>query len=263
MAKKKIKTALKKTKRAVKKTVNPKNAVRSARSPAKKKPAKKKIQVKPEDAKKRITKIFPILVKTHPDAKTSLDHENPFQLLVATIMAAQCTDERVNIVTKDLFPQYPTPEHFANADPSRLEQDIRSTGFYRNKAKNIIAMAKSVVNEHSGRVPDTMEGLLSLAGVGRKTANVILGNCFNTQGIVCDTHVIRLSRRMGLSENSDPVKLEFDLMEIVPREKWGGWTMWSHVIVFHGRRICNARKPDCENCPVSEYCPSAFKPEFW
>ncbi len=256
MAKKttKKKTAKKAVKKAVKKT---------AKKAGKAKKPKKRIKVDPAEAKQRVQKIFPILLKTHPDAKTSLDHDNPFQLLVATIMAAQCTDERVNIVTKDLFPKYPTPEHFANVEPSELEQDIRSTGFYRNKAKNIIAMANSVIHDHGGKVPGDMEGLLSLAGVGRKTANVILGNCFDTPGIVCDTHVIRLSRRLGLSENDDPVKLEFDLREIVPQKKWGGWTMWSHLIVFHGRRVCNARKPDCDNCPITDYCPSAFDPDLW
>ena len=225
--------------------------------------AKKKIKVNPEEAARRLQKIIPILKKTYPDARVSLDHSNSLQLLVATILAAQCTDARVNIVTKDLFKKYRTAADWAKADVKRIEEDIRSTGFYRNKAKSIKAACVSIVDEHHGKVPDTMDELLSLAGVGRKTANVLLGNAFGTQGIVCDTHVIRLSRRLGLSENRDPKKLEFDLMQIVPRRKWGGWTMFSHLLVFHGRSICKARKPDCPNCPITSYCPAANDPKLW
>ncbi len=211
---------------------------------------------------KRIEKIFPILKKTYPDARTSLDHKSPFELLVATILAAQCTDKRVNIVTKDLFDKYKSLSDWTQADIIAIEEDIRSTGFYRNKAKNIKKTAGLIIDNFDGEVPCDMEGLLSLAGVGRKTANVILGNCFDTPGIVCDTHVIRLSRRLGLSLNSDPVKLEYDLMELVPRKKWGGWTQWSHLMVFHGRSICKARKPSCERCPIKSYCPAFDNPDL-
>lgn len=225
--------------------------------------AKKKIRVDKAQAKKRVDKIFPLLKKAYPDAKIALVHKGPVQLLVATIMSAQCTDVRVNIVTKDLFAKYKDALAFAECDLTELEGDIRSTGFYKNKAKNIKAACTTIVAEHGGQVPNTMKELVSLAGVGRKTANVLLGNAFDTPGITCDTHVIRLSRRLGLSENSDPVKLEHDLMEIVPKKKWGGWTMFSHVLIFHGRNICKARKPDCNNCPIAKHCPSANCPDLW
>ena len=225
--------------------------------------AKKKIKVDKAEAKKRVEKIFPILKKRYPDAKIALVHSDPVQLLVATILSAQCTDVRVNIVTRDLFVKYKDVYAFANCDLREFEADIRSTGFYRNKAKNIKAACAAIVEDHGGKVPDTMAELVKLAGVGRKTANVLLGNAFDTQGITCDTHVIRLSRRLGLSENGDPVKLEHDLMEIVPKKKWGGWTMFSHLLIFHGRNICKARKPDCDNCPVAGFCPSANRPQLW
>ena len=223
----------------------------------------KKIKVDKAEAQKRVEKVFPILKKAYPKARTTLGHKNPLQLLIATILAAQCTDARVNIVTKDLFKKYKTAADWAKATIKQLENDIRSTGFYRNKAVNIKKSCQMIIEKFNGQVPDTMEKLLSLPGVGRKTANVLLGNAFDTPGIVCDTHVIRLSRRLGLSENKDPVKLEFDLMEIVPKRKLGGWTMFSHLLVFHGRTICMARKPDCPNCPIAEYCPVAGKPDLW
>jgi endonuclease-3 len=213
-------------------------------------------------ASKRVEKIFAILKRAYPDARTSLNHETAFELLVATILAAQCTDKRVNTVTQELFKKYRSCEDWAKADVKQIEEDIRSTGFYRNKAKNIKKTARLVMDDYGGEVPRDMDGLLSLAGVGRKTANVILGNCFDTPGIVCDTHVIRLSRRLGLSVNSDPVKLEFDLMETVPKKKWGGWTLWSHLMVFHGRSICKARKADCDHCPIKSYCPAFEYPEL-
>ena len=225
--------------------------------------AKKKIRVDKAQAKKRVDTIFPLLKKAYPDAKIALVHKGPVQLLVATIMSAQCTDVRVNIVTKDLFKKYKDVRAFANCDLAELQEDIRSTGFYRNKAKNIKAACTAIVEDFGGQVPQTMVELVSLAGVGRKTANVLLGNAFDTPGITCDTHVIRLSRRLGLSENSDPVKLEHDLMEIVPKKKWGGWTMFSHLMIFHGRNICKARKPNCDNCPVAKHCPSANRPDLW
>jgi endonuclease-3 len=223
----------------------------------------KKVKVDKEAAADRVKKIFPLLKKEYPNAKCALDHSNPLELLIATIMSAQCTDVRVNIVTKDLFKKYRSVADFANADLEELQDDIRTTGFFRNKSKNIIACCKSIVNDFGGSVPDNMDDLLSLAGVGRKSANVLLGNAFDTPGIVCDTHVIRLSRRIQLSENADPVKLEFDLMEIVPRKRGGGWTLFSHVIVWHGRNICKARRPDCPNCVIADHCPSANNPKLW
>ena len=225
--------------------------------------AKKKIKVDPDEARQRLLKIIPVLKKTYPDAKIALNWENPWNLLVAVILSAQCTDVRVNIVTKDLFKKYRKPQDYLDVEPEELEQDVRSTGFYRNKAKNIRGAAKKIIEDFKGKVPGTMEELLTLPGAGRKTANCILGNAFGIGGITCDTHVIRLSRRLGLSENKDPVKLEFDLMEIVPKRKFGGWTMFSHYIIFHGRNICKARKPDCDNCPIAKHCPSANKPELW
>ncbi len=224
---------------------------------------KQKLKVDPAEAEARLLKILPILKKTYPKAKIALNWENPWNLLVAVILSAQCTDVRVNIVTEDLFKKYKKPEDYLAVEPEELEQDIRPTGFYRNKAKNIRGAAKKVIEDFNGSVPKTMEELLTLPGAGRKTANCILGNAYGVPGITCDTHVIRLSRRLGLSTNSDPVKLEFDLMEIVPKRKFGGWTMFSHFIIWHGRNICKARKPDCENCPIAKHCPSANDPELW
>ncbi len=222
-----------------------------------------KIKVNKTLAAQRVQKIFPKLKKTYPGAKTALDHSGPMQLLIATILSAQCTDVRVNMVTRELFKKYKGPSDWAKADIRQIENDIRSTGFYRNKARNIKKSCRIILDKFNGKVPCTMEELLTLAGVGRKTANVLLGNAFGTPGITCDTHVIRLSRRLGLSGNKDPVKLEFDLMEIVPRKKWGGWTMFSHLLIFHGRNICKARKPDCPNCPIEKHCPSANNPQLW
>ena len=224
---------------------------------------KKMVKTDPEKAKHRVLKIIPILKKTYPEATIALHHKNPFQLLIATILSAQCTDVRVNIVTKDLFKKYKTPADFLKAENSEIEADIRSTGFYRNKAKNIKGCCKLLEDQFQNQVPSTMKELTSLPGVGRKTANVLLGNAFDTPGITCDTHVIRLSRRLQLSQNSDPVKLEFDLMEIVPKRKWGGWTMFSHYLIWHGRNICKAREPNCPNCPIAKHCPAANNPDKW
>lgn len=224
---------------------------------------KQMLKVDPVEAHERVLKIMPILKKTYPEAKIALNWDNPWNLFVAVVLSAQCTDVRVNIVTERLFKKYKKPEDYLAVEPAELENDIRSTGFYRNKAKNIRAAAKKVIEDFNGKVPKTMDELLTLPGAGRKTANVILGNAYNTPGITCDTHVIRLSRRLGLSEHSDPVKLEFDLMDIVPKTRLGGWTMFSHTLIFHGRNICKARKPDCDACPIARCCPSAHKPDFW
>ena len=203
------------------------------------------------DAAARAKKILSILRKTHPDAHCALDHSNALELLIATVLSAQCTDERVNMVTKELFRKYREAADYAKAPVGQLEQDIRSTGFFRNKARNIQAACGDIAERFQGEVPDNMEELTRLAGVGRKTANVILGNAFDTPGMVTDTHVIRLSRLMGLSGETNPVKLEFELMKLFPRKDW---TLVSHLLTFHGRRVCIARRPDCEHCPVRRYC---------
>jgi len=226
------------------------------------KPKTKKIKIKVNkaEASQRVKKIWPILRKKYPEAKIALNFTNPLELLIATILSAQCTDVRVNIVTKDLFKKYKSAKDWTKADTKQIEDDIRSTGFFRNKAINIKGACTKITEQFEGKVPDTMEELVKLPGVGRKTANVVLGNAFATPGIACDTHVIRLSRRLQLSDNSDPVKLEFDLAEIVPKKNW---TMFSHLIIFHGRNICKARKPDCENCTIAKHCPAANKPDLW
>jgi endonuclease-3 len=225
-----------------------------------KKKVAKKIKVNKAKAAERVRNIFPILRKTYPKAKIALKHSNPLELLISTILSAQCTDVRVNMVTKDLFRKYASAKDWATADIKQIESDIKSTGFFRNKAANIKGACTRVIQNFDGKIPDTMEELLTLPGVGRKTANCVLGNAFGIPGVVCDTHVIRLSRRLGLSPNSDPVKLEFDLAEIIPRKNW---LLFSDLLIFHGRNICKARKPDCENCPIAKYCPSANKPALW
>jgi endonuclease-3 len=192
----------------------------------------------------------------YPDARTELDWQSPLELLVATVLSAQTTDVQVNRVTQTLFAKYRTAEDYANADPSELEEDIRPTGFYRNKARSLRNMAAALVEEHGGEVPSTMRELVALPGVGRKTANVVLGNAFGVdEGIVVDTHVRRVSGRLGLTENEDPVKIERDLMQVVPGEDW---TVFSHLLILHGRRTCKARKPDCPNCVLNDICPSAL-----
>jgi endonuclease-3 len=213
-----------------------------------------------EEAAQRVREILPILKKKYPNARTELDYRTPLQLLISTILSAQCTDVRVNIVTKDLFKKYKTAKDFADADLSELEEDIKPTGFYRNKAKSIKAACRVIAEQFGGDVPDNMEQLNMLPGVGRKTANVVLSNAFGVPAISCDTHVIRLSRRLALSANSDPVKLEFDLAEITPKKDWSDL---SHTLILLGRNVCKARKPDCDNCPINKYCPAAFRPEFW
>lgn len=219
-----------------------------------------KIKVDKAKASERVGKILPILKKDYPQAKTALRFTNPLELLIATILSAQCTDVRVNMVTKDLFKKYKSAKDWGRADIKQIESDIKSTGFYHNKAISIKGACTGILERFKGTVPDTMEKLLELPGVGRKTANVVLGNAFGKPAIACDTHVIRLSRRLQLSENTDAVKLEFDLAEIVPKKDW---TLFSHLLIFHGRNICKARKPDCGNCSIAEYCPTADNPQLW
>jgi endonuclease-3 len=191
----------------------------------------------------------------YPDARTELDWSNPLELLVATILSAQTTDVQVNRVTESLFSKYRTAEDYADSTPDELEEDIRPTGFYRNKARSLRGMAGALVEKHGGEVPRTMSELVALPGVGRKTANVVLGNAFGTnEGIVVDTHVRRVSGRLGLTESSDPVKIEQELMRSVPERDW---TIFSHLLILHGRRTCKARKPDCPNCILNDICPSA------
>jgi endonuclease-3 len=199
--------------------------------------------------------VIPRLKAEYPDARTELAWTNPLELLVATILSAQTTDVRVNGVTKTLFEKYRTAADYAGADPGELEEDIRPTGFYRNKARSLQGMARALVEEHGGEVPRSMPELVALPGVGRKTANVVLGNAFGVdEGIVVDTHVRRVSNRLGLTDKQDPEKIEQDLMRVVPREDW---TVFSHLLIFHGRRCCKARKPDCPNCVLNDVCPSA------
>lgn len=201
--------------------------------------------------KEKTKVILKKLEALYPDASCSLVYEDPLQLMIATQLAAQCTDERVNIVTRDLFRKYRTVDDFANADVQELEQDIKSTGFFRNKARNIIAACRMIISDFGRSVPNNMESLLKLPGVGRKTANLLLNECFGIPGFVVDTHAKRLSRRIGLTISDDPEKIEYDLMEIVPRNKWG---RFCHLLVAHGRAVCNARKPLCGKCDISDYC---------
>lgn len=210
-----------------------------------------------KDIKAHAAAVAEALRNVYPTAHCELDFSNPLQLLVATILSAQCTDKRVNLVTKELFTRYRSAADFANATQEEMEEAIRSTGFYRNKAKSIRSMAADLVARHHGEVPDTMEALTALAGVGRKTANVVLGNAFGkNEGVVVDTHVVRLSQRLGLTDQSAPEKIEQDLMTLIPRERW---TDFSHWLIWHGRRRCYARKPDCAHCEIAKLCPSAFK----
>lgn len=208
-----------------------------------------------KNAKERIPHIIRKLKKRYPDAKCSLNHRSPLQLLVATILSAQCTDERVNIVTKTLFKDYKSAKDYADANPKIFEEQIKSTGFFRNKTKSILGMALALDERHGGKVPKTLDELVKLPGVGRKTANVVLGNAFGIdEGIVVDTHVKRISNLLKLTKHSNPEKIEQDLMKIVPRSSW---TLLPHLFIHHGREICQARKPRCEICPISDLCPSS------
>lgn len=203
--------------------------------------------------KAHVQKIIARLKKAYGVVGCALHFSNPMELLVSVILSAQCTDKRVNLVTPSLFKKYRRPQDYVEARPKVLEQEIRSTGFYKNKAKNILGAARMIVNEYGGRVPQTMEELIKLPGVGRKTANAVLGNAFGIPGICVDTHMIRVNQRLGLTKNSDAVKIEFDLMSLVPEKEW---TNYSHLIIHHGRVRCYARKPDCPHCHVNDLCPS-------
>ncbi len=207
--------------------------------------------------RQKVVLILPMLKKLYPQAKCSLDYKSPLQLLIATILSAQCTDERVNKVTPDLFRKYRDARALAAAKQEELEKDIQSTGFFRNKAKSLRGMAAGIMERHSGEVPRTMEELTALPGVGRKTANVVLGNAFSIAvGVVVDTHVARVSGRLALTKNTDPEKIEQDLMEVVPKEEW---TLFSHLLIHHGREICIARRPKCSICPLLPECPAGQK----
>ncbi|MFA7255807.1 MAG: endonuclease III [Candidatus Omnitrophota bacterium] len=203
---------------------------------------------------KRVKAILRCLRKAYPDARCALHYSTPWELLVATILSAQCTDKLVNQVTPALFKKYPGVRAFAAANPEEIEQTIRSTGFYRNKTKNILGAAKAVLERFGGEVPVLMEELVTIPGVGRKTANVVLGDAFGIPGIPVDTHMIRINRLLGLTRHADPVKIEFDLMKLVPQKHW---TLYSHLIIHHGRARCFARRPDCGHCEIRALCPSA------
>lgn len=202
--------------------------------------------------KQRVLDMIAVFDQVYSDADCTLEYQNALQLLISTQLAAQCTDARVNIVTKDLYQKYPDVYAFANADEPELQNDIRSTGFFRNKAKNIIGCCRMLIEKYDGQVPGTMEDLLKLPGVGRKTANLVLGDFFGIPGIVVDTHATRLSNRMGFTSNQDPYKIELDLQKIVPQSHWAGFC---HQLVYHGRAYCTARFPKCDTCPVSHLCP--------
>jgi endonuclease-3 len=209
-----------------------------------------------EDLKKRVREIIRKLKRAYPDAKCSLHHSNPFELLIATILSAQCTDERVNIVTADLFRKYRKPEDYLKVSPRELEKDIRTTGFFRNKTKSIQGTAKLLTEQYAGQVPQTMDELLELPGVARKTANVVLGNAFGIKsGVVVDTHVTRLSHRLGLTQQKTAEKIEVDLIEIVPKKDW---VIFPHLLIAHGRKICRARNPLCAECVLEKLCPSSY-----
>lgn len=214
----------------------------------------KKFQKTLKAQRARMEEVISTLSKLYPDVKIQLDHDNPFQLLIATILSAQCTDARVNIVTKDLFKKYITPDDYLKVPQEELEKDIFSTGFYKAKAKNIKGACKAIVEEFSGEVPNNMDDLLKLPGVGRKTANVILGHCFDTPGIVVDTHVTRISNKLGFTDTKNAVKIEFNLMKIIPENIWVTFT---HYFINHGRNTCVARRPKCSECKIENLCPGS------
>ncbi len=224
-----------------------------AKAPVKTKPSWN-VSVDVDADPKRALSVLKRLRTRFPDAKCALEHETPHQLLVATILSAQCTDARVNLVTRDLFRLYRDQVAFATADPAELELAVKSTGFFRNKARAVLEMSRDIVEKHGGEVPRTMKELTALRGVGRKTANVILGNAFDVPGLVVDTHVTRLANRLGFTRQKDAVKIEHELMELFPR---GWWTLSSHLFILHGRETCTARRAECESCTIRRHCPSA------
>ena len=244
------------------KATPPRRAKPPVKAKAKAKPAAKAAGAKPAKgydplAPERVQEILKRLDATYPGVTCALQHKSAWELLVATILSAQCTDERVNKTTPELFRKYPTVEAFAALKPEQLEPDIRSTGFFRNKSKSVVGAAKKIVSDFGGQVPSEMEPLLSLPGVARKTANVVLGTWFHkNEGVVVDTHVYRVSRRLELTTNTDPNKIEQDLIQIVPRERW---TSFSHQLIWHGRRLCAARSPKCVDCPLENLCHAADK----
>jgi endonuclease III len=245
---------------AKKKKQSPKKIASGVRQRAKprsgKKAAGKSVAMRGTDPA-RVRKILEGLDEAYPAATCELKHDNAFHLLISTILSAQCTDVKVNQVTETLFPKYPSLEAFAYANPNELEQDIRPTGFFRNKTKSIMGASRKLIEEFSGAVPETMEQLLTLPGVARKTANVVLGTAFGiASGVVVDTHVQRLSERLDLSRNTDPKKIEQDLMNVIPRERW---ILFSHQLIWHGRRVCHARKPKCIECNLEPLCYSKDK----
>jgi endonuclease-3 len=254
MANKQKKTSTKSTRKAAHgKTAKGSSVIRRNTKPSTQKavPAVK-LGGKPNTDPKRVAAILAKLDEAYPEASCELVHEHPFQLLISTILSAQCTDVRVNEVAKMLYPKYSSPEKFAYANPEHLEQDIRPTGFFRNKTKSIMGASKKIVEEFGGNVPQTMEELLTLPGVARKTANVVLGSGFGiASGVVVDTHVIRLSNRLDLTRNTDPKKIEQDLMAVIPKDKW---IIFSHQLIWHGRRVCVARKPRCVDCNLEKLC---------
>lgn len=214
--------------------------------------ARQKVSVRLQEKQRRMREILRILKRLYPEAHCALIHKNPFELLIATILSAQCTDERVNLVTPPLFEKYPDAQAMSEAPLRDLEKLVQSTGFYKNKALSLKTTAELLVEKHGGEVPADQDALVALRGVGRKTANVVLGNCFGIPGIVVDTHVGRLCRRMGFTRANDPVKVEHEMMEIIDREDW---TLSNHLLIDHGRNLCSARRPLCEECPLSTLCP--------
>lgn len=212
------------------------------------------MDVPPVALTRRARRINKALAEVYPDARCELDFTNPFELLVATVLSAQCTDVRVNMVTPHLFARYPDPQSMAAAERTELEEIIRSTGFYRAKAQSLLGLSHDIVERYNGQIPARMKDLITLPGVGRKTANVVLGNAFNTPGITVDTHMGRLARRLGLTVNEDPVVVERELNRLIERREW---TLFSHRIIFHGRRRCKARKPECGACEIAHLCPTA------
>jgi endonuclease-3 len=221
-------------------------------------PPRRRAGAKRPATPERAGQLAALLAEAWPDAVVELDHRNAYELLVATILAAQSTDKLINTVTPALFARYPDATALARAEPAEVEPMIFSTGFYRMKAKHIVGMARAVVERHGGKIPDTMDELCALPGVARKTANVVLGSALGkAEGIVVDTHVTRLSQRLGLTTQTDPVKIEQDLMKLLPPEQW---TMFAHRVIWHGRRVCHAKQPDCDHCALAPLCPSAFAP---